>query len=292
MTTASLIGLTWQVGASSGGEPIIDYRIYYDQSTDIWIELEDGVATRTYTTSALLTKGRTYKIKVQARNSVGYGEFSSEVAILAAEVPAQPVAPKTTISALNVIVTWSTPDNGGSSITSYLVKARHQDGATYSVLTCTQGSADVVSLRTCTVPISQLIASPFSLVYGTSVFARITALNVYGSSVESTGGNGAIILTIPDAPVSLANNPDVTTGSQIKISWAQGSSNGGTAVIDFTISYKVTDGGSYSVIASAVTSQFYIAVGLTQGISYTFKVLARNAYGNSLYSSETAILAA
>jgi hypothetical protein len=30
ITLASRIGLTWSPGLSSGGEPIIDYRIYFD----------------------------------------------------------------------------------------------------------------------------------------------------------------------------------------------------------------------------------------------------------------------
>lgn len=45
ITTASRIGLKWTPGASSGDKPIIDYRIYYDQSTDNWVELANGVSS-------------------------------------------------------------------------------------------------------------------------------------------------------------------------------------------------------------------------------------------------------
>jgi hypothetical protein len=51
------------------------------------------------------------------------------------------------------------------------------------------------------------------LPWGSSVFAIVTAVNIYGLSLESSAGNGAIILTVPDAPVMLANNPSGTTGS-------------------------------------------------------------------------------
>lgn len=64
ITLASRIGLTWTPGISSGDKPIIDYRIYYDQSSDTWIELVDGVTAQTYTTDISLTQGRTYKFKV------------------------------------------------------------------------------------------------------------------------------------------------------------------------------------------------------------------------------------
>lgn len=152
VTTASQIGLTWAAGASSGGKPILDYRVYFDQSTNNWIELEDSITTRSYTTTTTLIRGRTYKFKVQARNSVGYSDFSNEVSILAAEVPAKPVAPTTTISDLNVVISWSTPDNGGSPITSYVVKALH--GSTFTEVTCDEVTAVIVSSTTCTVPIS------------------------------------------------------------------------------------------------------------------------------------------
>lgn len=113
---------------------------------------------------------------------------------------------------------------------------------------------------------------------------------MYGNSVTSIEGNGAIILTVPDAPTDLANNALVTSGSQIGLTWNQGVQNGGTPVIDFTISYKY-DAEPYTVLASAITSQSYTAVGLAQSTQYTFKVLSRNSYGPGAYSSEILILA-
>jgi len=39
------------------------------------------------------------------------------------------------------------------------------------------------------------------------------ATNIVGSTSYSADGNGAIILTVPDAPVNLANVVTVTSGS-------------------------------------------------------------------------------
>lgn len=55
VTLASRIGLSWTPAASSGGKPIIDYRIYYDQSTDTWIELAESVTVLEYTTDITIT---------------------------------------------------------------------------------------------------------------------------------------------------------------------------------------------------------------------------------------------
>lgn len=172
--------------------------------------------------------------------------------MLAAQVPAGPVAPTTSISALNLQISWARPDNGGSIITSYVIKVRSSASVFYTV-TCDESSADQLLSFICTVPISSLIVSPFSLAWGSSAYAKVTAVNVYGNSVVSSEGNGAIILTVPDAPTNLANNKAISTGTKIGLTWAQGLSNGGTPVIDFTLSYKY-DALPYAVLASAITT--------------------------------------
>jgi uncharacterized membrane-anchored protein YitT (DUF2179 family) len=45
------------------------------------------------------------------------------------------------------------------------------------------------------------------------------------------------MIVLPDAPTLLAVNTTVTTATSIGITWSDGSSNGGTPIIDYTISY-------------------------------------------------------
>lgn len=71
----------------------------------------------------------------------------------------------------------------------------------------------MVDSKQCIIPISVFKAEPYSLAWGDEVYAKVTASNVYGSSTTSLEGNGAVILTVPDAPVSLANNPAITNGN-------------------------------------------------------------------------------
>ena len=47
------------------------------------------------------------------------------------------------------------------------------------------------------------MAAPFSLNWGSSVFATIQTINIVGNSDVSEPGNGAILITNPDAPVNL-----------------------------------------------------------------------------------------
>lgn len=84
VTTASVIKITWNNGISTGGSPIIDYRVSYDQSIGIYTVLATGLTVKTYTTLVTLTPGATYRFKVEARNSVGYSELSADLPVLAA----------------------------------------------------------------------------------------------------------------------------------------------------------------------------------------------------------------
>lgn len=83
---------------------------------------------------------------------------------------------------------------------------RNIDGYTFNTqLTyCNGSSPAVVSTRTCTIPVAVLLASPFSLTWGTEVFAKIIATNSIGDSNESNLGRGGIIATYPDAPINIS----------------------------------------------------------------------------------------
>jgi len=75
----------------------------------------------------------------------------------------------------------------------------------------------------------------------------------------------------PDAPLNVQNNAAVTAANVIGFSWTPGTYNGGSPVIDYTISY---DGATnnYMVLATGVTSLSYTASLLTAGLTYKFKI--------------------
>jgi hypothetical protein len=50
----------------------------------------------------------------------------------------------------------------------------------------------------CTIPVTVLRGTPYDLEWGSSIFAKVIATNIYGDSLESEEGNGAIITTTPD----------------------------------------------------------------------------------------------
>lgn len=124
----------------------------------------------------------------------------------------------------------------------------------------------------CTIPLLDLQAYPFNLLLGDSVFAVVSASNVYGESADSEAGNGATILQVPSAPVNLAFDPDVTTKSVIGITWNNGISTGGSPILDYKIYYDQAI-NSYVLLAEGILAREYVTdVVLTAGATYRFKV--------------------
>ena len=102
---------------------------------------------------------------------------------------------------------------------------------------CNGSDPTVISTTSCSVPKTTLNRSPTSLSWGVSVYAYVVARNIIGPSASSAIGNGALLLTYPDAPINLANNPAITSGSQIGLTWSQGASNGGVPILSYDIIY-------------------------------------------------------
>jgi len=158
--------------------------------------------------------------------------------ILIADEPSQVAQPTTSVSLSNIIIDWVAPSDNGSPITSYQIYIKQADEQySQEMVDCDGTLTATISNTQCTIPISTLTASPYSLVVGDEVFVNIIAVNLYGESVVSMDGNGAIIAYVPDMPVNLANDLSVTSATIIKITWDQGASNGGATVIDYRISY-------------------------------------------------------
>ena len=96
---------------------------------------------------------------------------------------------------------------------------RQGDGSSYtSELTHCDMTASTAT--TCIIPVTSLRSPPFSLEWGASVYAKVVATNMYGDSLISDEGNGAIITTTPDRPLNLAEDTTLRTKSTLAITWS------------------------------------------------------------------------
>ena len=172
---------------------------------------------------------------MEARNSVGYSLPSAELQVLSAQVPDAPSAPITAINSDLVTITWTIPFDGSTPVTGYIIKIRQSDGITFTedITDCNGLESQIITSMSCSVPITTLKASPYSLPWGASVYAIVSAINIVGTSAASAEGNGAVILTNPDAPTSLANDATVTLSTQVGLTWSDGAANGGANILDY-----------------------------------------------------------
>jgi len=102
---------------------------------------------------------------------------------------------------------------------------------------CDGSDSVIVAELKCTIPLLSLQSYPFSLKLGDSVFATVTASNTYGESQASPAGNGATIMVVPDSPVSVTDNVEVTSVTRISLTWINGISHGGSPILDYKVTY-------------------------------------------------------
>jgi hypothetical protein len=148
-----------------------------------------------------------------------------------------------------------------------------------------------VTSTQCTIPKEVLHDVPFDLPWGSHIYARVIATNIYGSSEISVDGNGGIIVHQPEKPINLVEDYSLRTPTTLGLMWDNGLDDGGLPVLDFRISYSEVD-GIYSLLESNIVLNSYLATNLVSGTEYKFKVESRNAHGYSDYSDEILLLAA
>ena len=142
---------------------------------------------------------------------------------------------------------------------------------------------------TCQIPVLTLRNAPFSISWGSSIYAQILATNSEGDSVISEIGNGAVIIADPDPPSNLREDETKRTPTALGLLWTS-AFDGGTPILDYYLSMAQGD-GQFTLFATSTATEFTV-LSLTPGSTYQFKVQARNKRALSVYSNELSLLAA
>ena len=206
-----------------------------------------------------LTNGTLYTFRVVATNSIGNSTPSSASSAVTPS-PTVPDAP-TSVSALRgntqATVSFTAPaNNGGSPITGYTVTSS-PGGFTAT------GASSPLTVT--------------GLTNGTSYTFTVVATNIVGNSAPSSASSAVIPApTVPDSPTSVSA---LAGNRQAAVSFTAPVNNGGSAITGYTVT---SSPGGFVAIGS---SSPLTVTGLTNGTSYTFRVVATNSIGNSTPSS-------
>lgn len=211
---------------------------------------------------------------MESRNSYDYSAYSDTLSLLCAFKPEAPSAPSTSILNSDVIIDWVEPVTNGWPITSYQIYIREGSSTVFTQesVECDGTSADVIANSVCSVSLFNLIIAPYNLVKGESIYAKIVATNFYGDSPFSLAGNGAETQLVPDAPINLANNELLTDAFSIALTWEEGPSDGGTAVVDYRLWVALGDAAFEEMAANVVNKYYSTEFTLQAGGNYKFKV--------------------
>jgi predicted alpha-1,2-mannosidase len=125
----------WTAPSDDGDEPITGFEVELDDGTTLAVN--DPTALTATVTG--LTPGKAYRARVIAKNALGSSAPSdySTAFTIAADVPAQIQDVTATGGVGSLSVIWSPPDDGGASITGYIVTL---DGTTSADAPATAGS--------------------------------------------------------------------------------------------------------------------------------------------------------
>lgn len=259
--------ISWQSSGSPGTVASFSARAF---STPTSTTVVKSCTTTTALTCSLtaLTNGVTYYVEVVATNSFGSSKSGRVPAALV--VPARPTGVVGTPGSASATVSWNpvATVSGGSPVTSYTARAYTASSLGKLLQSCT------TSTTSCTIP---------SLPNGTTVYVEVTATNAIGTSPASSP---RVAVVLPAGVPSAPRNPVVYSGiGRAIVSWTAPSSNGGSAIINYTArAWSALSGGT--LVNSCTTTTLNCSIlGLTRGITYYVDVVATNAKGVSAPST-------
>ena len=105
-------------------------------------------------------------------------------------------------------------------------------------------------------------------------------LQKYGNISNSP--SGATLLQIPTQPLNLTATPGK---KQVTLTWSAPESDGGLPITNYSV-YKVDRDGSYALLATIGDVLSYTDKGLTDGVTYYYKVAAVNINGEGPNSTQ------
>ena len=200
-----------------------------------------------------------------------------------ATVPPAPTNLTAQAGNAQVTLTWTTPGNGGSTITKHQYREKIESGLFGNWMDISNSAEGQTNANSYPVP---------NLTNGITYTFEVRAVNAQGQSTESnedsTRPTAPVTTTAPPAPTNLTAQ---ASDRSVTLTWTT-PGNGGSAITKHQYQEKVGSGtfGNWTNIPNSAEGQAnansYPVPDLTNGITYTYQVRAVNAKGQSTESNE------
>ncbi len=215
--------VTW-TAPSPGSSPITSYTVTpYIGTSAQTPTVVNGAPPATNATITGLTNGTTYTFKVSATNAVGTGPQSSASNAVTPSAPTAPGAPTgvtATPGNASATVTWSTPAEDGSPITSY------------TVTPYIGSSAQPATKVTGTPPADSATIS--GLTNGVTYTFTVTAANEVGSGPPSSASN-AVTPTGTTAPAFVQQIAGHGHGASLTVTPSLNLTSGNRLIVEASV---------------------------------------------------------
>ena len=249
---------------SNNGLLITGYKVRYrDHGAPSWTDhVHDGTGTET--TLSNLTAGGSYQVQVRGVNAEGNGPWSQPGTRDASPPDAPEIPILTVLNNAHIQVTWTTPTDNGSPITSYDVRYQEPGDATWTSQTSGSLSGDVIG----------------PLAMDTIYHVQVKATSTEGSSDWSPSATGTI--KVPDQ----MNKPTLTvvTATKLKVEWVPPADNG-APLTGYTVRYWEQGTSGFTDIRKADTSTERTIDHLSTTKTYEVQVRAESLAGRGPWSA-------
>ena len=266
------IKLDWVAPTTTNGAPVTSYNIERSTNGSTWSVLVNNVSGLTHTDTSLVTS-QVYYYKVSANNLYGTSGFSASANVMASDVPSQVTGlTATSLQNYEIQLDWTAPNANGYPVSGYTIERSTDAGATWSVLAADTQNTDVTY-------------TDINLTVSQTYHYKISAINQVGTGLASADAN-ASAGDIPNVPVltltALPNNI-------IQSDWTVPTDNG-FAITTYQLERSDDAGVTWNVITS-INANTFQNTGLTNSVSYQYKVSATNQVGTSAFSGAVAMIA-
>ena len=274
--TTSSVNLSWTAPADVGDSSITGYQVYYRWEVSGVTNSRRAAHTGTGVTATVtgLTSGIQYTFTVYADNDEGTSAGTELVKTVPSAAPSVPRDVAAAAASTSLTVTWTAPaSNGGAGATITDYDVRYREDGTTTWLNWPHASTTRSSVITG-------LAS--STEYEVEVRARNSDDVLSDWSPTATFETAAPVAT-PGAPRNLRRTG--STSSSISVAWDAPSSDGGAAVSDYDIRYRVSGTTAWSDFAHVGIARTSTITGLSASTTYEIQVAARNTGGLGSYTT-------
>jgi len=257
-----LISLSWLAPASTGGAPLLEFRVHRGTSPDT-LELLRTLAPSTLTLRDVdIVVGTTYFYAVSAVTMAGEGPRSPVASTTPYGLPSAPLGLNITAGDHEVTLTWSAPaSDGAAAIEGYVVLRG-------------TSPTDLKELETLT---GVLMYKDRTVTNGVTYHYAIVAVNKAGRgpATEAVSATPFKPATVPGKVRTLLAE---AKGAEVTLAWTAPESDGGSPVTGFVVQ-RGSSRDALAVVATLGAVTAWTDTAVERGTTYYYTVAAVNAVG-------------